>query len=64
MFNVYLLVNLSIFFGSSIASDSTLTAKTITYGAKYDPEQDIALFAGKLVPNLERLELLSEVWDS
>ncbi|XP_019417065.1 PREDICTED: nuclear pore complex protein NUP205-like isoform X3 [Lupinus angustifolius] len=45
---------------SCVASDSTLTTKTITYGAKYNPEQDIAFLCGKLVPALERLELLSE----
>lgn len=48
-------------FGSSVALDSTMTAKTITYGAKYDPQQDIALLCDKLVPTLERLESLSEV---
>ncbi|OIV97223.1 hypothetical protein TanjilG_02931 [Lupinus angustifolius] len=47
---------------SCVASDSTLTTKTITYGAKYNPEQDIAFLCGKLVPALERLELLSEDW--
>lgn len=41
-----------------------MTAKTITYGAKYDPQQDFALLCGQLVPTLERLELLSEVWIS
>ncbi|OIV96178.1 hypothetical protein TanjilG_14855 [Lupinus angustifolius] len=46
---------------SSVASDSTLTTKTITYGPKYDPKQDTASLCGKLVPTLERLELLSEV---
>ncbi|XP_019419243.1 PREDICTED: nuclear pore complex protein NUP205-like [Lupinus angustifolius] len=45
---------------SSVASDSTLTTKTITYGPKYDPKQDTASLCGKLVPTLERLELLSE----
>ncbi|KAJ1381293.1 hypothetical protein SESBI_45266 [Sesbania bispinosa] len=45
---------------SSNALDSTMTAKTIQYGAKYDPQQEIALLCGKLVPTLERLELLSE----
>ncbi|XLR42136.1 hypothetical protein HN51_020331 [Arachis hypogaea] len=41
-------------------SDSNLVTKTTTYSAKHDPKQDIALLCGKLVPNLERLELLSE----
>ncbi|XP_004515149.1 nuclear pore complex protein NUP205 isoform X2 [Cicer arietinum] len=45
---------------SSDAFESTMTAKTITYGAKYDPQQDFALLCGQLVPTLERLELLSE----
>lgn len=45
---------------SSVAPDSTLTAKTITYGAKSDAQPDVALLCGKLVPTLERLELLSE----
>ncbi|KAK7258456.1 hypothetical protein RIF29_24034 [Crotalaria pallida] len=45
---------------SHVASDSTLTTRTTTYGAKYDPKQDIAWLCGKLVPTLERLELLSE----
>ncbi|CAL0304986.1 unnamed protein product [Lupinus luteus] len=45
---------------SSVASDSTLTTKTITYGPKYDHKQDIASLCGKLIPTLERLELLSE----
>ncbi|XVF34671.1 hypothetical protein REPUB_Repub18cG0078900 [Reevesia pubescens] len=34
--------------------------KTITYGAKPDSEQDISLLCEKLIPLLERLELLSE----
>jgi len=38
-----------------------MTTKTITYGAKCDPQQDLALLCGQLVPTLERLELLSEV---
>ncbi|MED6124108.1 hypothetical protein PIB30_056009 [Stylosanthes scabra] len=41
-------------------SDSNLVTKTTTYSAKHDPKQDIALLCGKLVPNLERLEVLSE----
>lgn len=56
----FLQANLCIF-GSYVGSDSTLTTKTTAYGAKYDPKQDIALLCGKLVPTLERLELLSEV---
>ncbi|KAH1131571.1 hypothetical protein J1N35_002949 [Gossypium stocksii] len=34
--------------------------KTITYGAKPDSGQEISLLCGKLIPLLERLELLSE----
>ncbi|KAK7304174.1 hypothetical protein RJT34_15273 [Clitoria ternatea] len=45
---------------SSVEPDSTLTTESITYGAKHESQQDIALFCGKLVPTLERLELLSE----
>ncbi|TKY73179.1 nuclear pore [Spatholobus suberectus] len=45
---------------SSVALESSLTTKTITYGAKYDAQQDVALLCGKLVPTLERLELLTE----
>ncbi|XP_022635214.1 nuclear pore complex protein NUP205 isoform X1 [Vigna radiata var. radiata] len=44
---------------SSAAPDSTLT-KAITYGSKYDAQQDVSLLCGKLVPTLERLELLGE----
>lgn len=44
----------------SDAFESTMTTKTITYGAKCDPQQDLALLCGQLVPTLERLELLSE----
>lgn len=51
-------------FGSSIALDPAMSTKTITYSSKCDPQQDMALFCGKLVPTLERLELLSEVWAS
>ncbi|KAL2340478.1 hypothetical protein Fmac_008418 [Flemingia macrophylla] len=45
---------------SPVELDSTVSTKTITYGAKYDAQQDVALLCGKLVPILERLELLSE----
>ncbi|XP_027329370.1 nuclear pore complex protein NUP205 [Abrus precatorius] len=45
---------------SSDALDSTLSTKTMTNGAKYNVQQDVALLCGKLVPTLERLELLSE----
>lgn len=44
----------------SDAFESAMTTKTITYGAKCDPQQDLALLCGQLVPTLERLELLSE----
>ncbi|XP_044463911.1 nuclear pore complex protein NUP205 isoform X2 [Mangifera indica] len=45
---------------SSVVSDSSGTMKMITYGAKSDLGQDISMFCGKLIPTLERLELLSE----
>lgn len=45
---------------SSIVSDSSETMRMITYGAKSDSGQDISLLCGKLIPILERLELLSE----
>ncbi|KAL5098578.1 hypothetical protein RYX36_002905 [Vicia faba] len=45
---------------SSDAFESTTATKTITNGAKYDPQQDFSLLCGQLVPNLERLELLNE----
>ncbi|KAI4335735.1 hypothetical protein L6164_014349 [Bauhinia variegata] len=41
-------------------SDATSTVKSIAFRSKPDPEQDIASLCGKLVPTLERLELLSE----
>ncbi|CAJ2632760.1 unnamed protein product [Trifolium pratense] len=44
----------------SDAFESTMTTKTITYGATYDTQQDFALLCGQLVPTLERLESLSE----
>ncbi|CAI8589519.1 unnamed protein product [Vicia faba] len=44
----------------SDAFESTTATKTITNGAKYDPQQDFSLLCGQLVPNLERLELLNE----
>lgn len=50
-----------LFIGSSVVSDSSGTMKMITYGAKSDLGQDISMFCGKLIPTLERLELLSEV---
>ncbi|XP_020537054.1 nuclear pore complex protein NUP205 isoform X2 [Jatropha curcas] len=45
---------------SSVTSDTDGALKTITYGAKSDSEQDTSLLCGKLVPSLERLELISE----
>ncbi|GLT26191.1 hypothetical protein SLA2020_012740 [Shorea laevis] len=45
---------------SSIASDTSRTVKIITYGAKSDSGQDISFLCGKLIPILERLELLNE----
>jgi len=59
---IFFRLNLVVSFGSSVALDSTLSTKTIAYGAKYDAQQDVAMLYGKLVPTLERLELLSEVW--
>ncbi|KAJ0031919.1 hypothetical protein Pint_13023 [Pistacia integerrima] len=49
---------------SSAVSDSSGTMRMITYGAKSDLGQDISMFCGKLIPTLERLELLSEFWKS
>ncbi|KAH7572401.1 hypothetical protein JRO89_XS04G0250200 [Xanthoceras sorbifolium] len=45
---------------SSIICNPGDPTRTITYGAKSDSGQDISLFCGKLIPTLERLELLSE----
>ena len=47
--------------GSSGVSDSNGSMKTITYGTKPDSGQEISFLSGKLIPLLERLELLSEV---
>ncbi|XP_021276501.1 nuclear pore complex protein NUP205 isoform X2 [Herrania umbratica] len=45
---------------SSGVFDASGSMKTITYGAKPDSGQEISLLCGKLIPLLERLELLSE----
>lgn len=46
---------------SSVPSGTGGFVKTITYGASSDSEdKDIPLLAGKLIPTLERLELISE----
>ncbi|KAM1173424.1 hypothetical protein ACFX13_026753 [Malus domestica] len=45
---------------SSLLSDAKGSLKTITYGAKSEPAQDISSVCGNLIPTLERLELLSE----
>ncbi|KAJ7956691.1 Nuclear pore complex protein [Quillaja saponaria] len=45
---------------SSVVSDAAINMKTIQYGAKSDQEHDMSLLCGKLVPALERLELLNE----
>ncbi|XVE54418.1 hypothetical protein DITRI_Ditri03aG0079600 [Diplodiscus trichospermus] len=45
---------------SSGVSDSNGSLKTITYGTKPDSGQEISSLCGKLIPLLERLELLSE----
>lgn len=49
------------FNGSSGVFNTNGSMKTITYGAKPDSGQGISLLCGKLIPLLERLELLSEV---
>ena len=49
------------FSGSSGVCDSNGRMKTVTYGAKPDSGQAISLLCEKLIPLLERLELLSEV---
>ncbi|XWS17148.1 hypothetical protein CRYUN_Cryun33cG0043500 [Craigia yunnanensis] len=46
--------------GSSGVFDSNGSMKRITSGAKPDLGQEISLLCGKLIPLLERLELLSE----
>ncbi|XP_022729594.1 nuclear pore complex protein NUP205 isoform X10 [Durio zibethinus] len=45
---------------SSGLFDTSGSMKTIMYGAKPDLGQEISLLCGKLIPLLERLELLSE----
>lgn len=45
---------------SSFKSDASETRKTITYSDKSDSGEDISLLCGRLIPTLERLELLSE----
>ncbi|XVF88378.1 hypothetical protein PTKIN_Ptkin19aG0046000 [Pterospermum kingtungense] len=45
---------------SSGVFESNRSMKTITYGAKHDSGQEISVLCGKLIPLLERLELLSE----
>ncbi|KAK0571557.1 hypothetical protein LWI29_018060 [Acer saccharum] len=45
---------------SSIICNTGEPTRTIAYGAKSDTGQDISLLCGKLIPTLERLELLSE----
>ncbi|XP_009364040.2 nuclear pore complex protein NUP205 [Pyrus x bretschneideri] len=45
---------------SSLLSDAKGSLKTIMYGAKSEPAQDILSVCGNLIPTLERLELLSE----
>lgn len=50
-----------VFLGSSITPGTSATTKAITFGDKFDNGQDISVFCGKLIPTLERLELLSEV---
>ncbi|KAK8523521.1 hypothetical protein V6N13_113466 [Hibiscus sabdariffa] len=45
---------------SSGAFDTNESMKTITYGTKPDSGKEISVLCGKLIPLLERLELLSE----
>ncbi|KAF4347793.1 hypothetical protein G4B88_003296 [Cannabis sativa] len=45
---------------SSITTEASGATRTITYGSRSEPEDEISLISGKLLPNLERLELLSE----
>ncbi|OMO81108.1 hypothetical protein CCACVL1_12606 [Corchorus capsularis] len=45
---------------SSVVFGSSRSKESITYGARTDPGQDVSLLCGKLIPLLERLELLSE----
>ncbi|KAF7814524.1 nuclear pore complex protein NUP205 [Senna tora] len=41
-------------------SSAPLPTRSLTFGEKYDPQQDISSLCGKLLPTLERLEVLSE----
>ncbi|KAF5945828.1 hypothetical protein HYC85_016056 [Camellia sinensis] len=45
----------------SYQRDTGTSMKMITYSTKPDTEEDTPLLCGKLIPTLERLELLSEV---
>ncbi|PON88994.1 Nucleoporin [Trema orientale] len=45
---------------SSVTPDASGAVRKITYGSRAEPEEDISLLSGKLLPTLERLELLSE----
>jgi nuclear pore complex protein Nup205 len=45
-----------------MASDNSGATKAVTFGTHSDPRQDLSWMCGMLVPTLERLELLSEVW--
>lgn len=45
-----------------MASDNSGVTKAVTFGTHSDPRQDLSWMCGMLVPTLERLELLSEVW--
>lgn len=40
--------------------ESSITTKMVVYGTKTDSREDISFLSGKLLPILERLELLSE----
>lgn len=46
------------------SSDASQSIRAITYGDKLDSEHDISSLYGKLIPVLERLELLSQVLPS
>ncbi|KAJ6331315.1 hypothetical protein OIU76_009820 [Salix suchowensis] len=47
----------------SMSSDNSGATKAVTFGTHTDPRQDLSLMCGMLVPTLERLELLSEVFE-
>lgn len=50
-----------VFLASSVISDANANGAMKAIGIKSDSEQDMSSLCGKLVPALERLELISEV---